>query len=261
MKVLNFALRLLFIAFIAAFLISFFNKGRLVEISNLDDSVKVDPVQTTATRPHKIEFSSDSNDYVATPLYDYKISGIVVSKHDYGAGAGSLSKPIRYDLCMVWGRNVTDKTYLSPDISFSQDDRFCNYNYSKPVDFDIRQISNNHLVTTNEDILKVIETIENGDEVVITGMLVDLFASPRATDVSTRSWSSSTNRDDTGAGACEVIYVESIEILASAHAFDKNLNQYSIWGILAVLAIFAIEIIAVVVFVKPKSKDAGGFIQ
>ncbi|MFZ2125872.1 MAG: hypothetical protein WA087_04125 [Candidatus Saccharimonadales bacterium] len=261
MKALNLALRLLFIAFITAFLISFFNKGRLVEISNLDDSVKVDPAQTSATRPHKIEFSVDGNDYVVTPLYDYKISGIVVSKHDYGADTGSLSKPIRYDLCMVWGRNVTDKTYLSPDISFSQGDRFCNYNYSKPVDFDVTQISNNHLVTTNDDILKVIETIENGDEVVIKGMLIDLFVSPKAADVSTRSWASSTNREDTGAGACEVIYIESIEILASVHAFDKNINQYSMWGLFAVLAIFAIEIIAVVVFIKPKTKDAGGFIQ
>lgn len=261
MKTLNFALRLLLLGFVVAFLVSFFNRGRLVEIGKLDDSVKVDPSQTNATRPLKFEFSVDNNDYVATPLYDYKISGIVVSKHDYGGDEGSLSKPIRYDLCMVWGSNVTDKTYLSPDISFSQDNRFCNYHYSKPVDFNIRQISNNHLVTTDEAVLKVIESIETGDEVMITGMLINLFASPRATDASNRSWSSSTNRDDTGAGACEVIYVESIDILAAAHNFDKNLNQYSIWGAIAVLAIFVIEIIAVVIFVKPKVKDAGGFIQ
>jgi hypothetical protein len=162
---------------------------------------------------------------------------------------------------MVWGSNVTDKTYLSPDISFSQDNRFCNYHYSKPVDFNIKQISNNHLVTTDESVLKVIESIENGDEVMITGMLVNLFATPLATDASTRSWNSSTNREDTGAGACEVIYVESIDVLAAAHNFDKNLNQYSLWGILTVLAIFILEIIAVVVFIKPKTKDAGGFIQ
>jgi len=264
MKRVNLFLRLLLIVFVIVFGVSFFTKNRLVQINDIHAATFKDPIQTAITKSPTINFKSGDYQYITSPLFDYKITGVVVSKHDYNPSDDNIEKPIRYDLCIVWGQNVKDKIYLSSKLSFSQGNRFCNYNYSEPVSFDTNQISNNHLVTINDVILDRIKSINTGDEVTVSGKLINMTASGNYNDDTAphgMSWSTSTIRTDTGAGACEVILVDSVDVLTSVHETDSTVNMYSLLAIAGVMAIFVLELIAAFFYIKPKTKSPGGFIH
>jgi hypothetical protein len=66
--------------------------------------------------------------------------------------------------------------------------------------------ANMHMIPANEDIAKQLTMIDEGDLVTLTGKLVNVSA-----DDGWR-WNSSLTRSDTGQGACELIYVESLSI-------------------------------------------------
>lgn len=253
-------LKYLLIVLIIAYAVTFYYRDKLVSISsNIHPATLKDPVQTPAKITAKIIFPYNQYSYVVNPIYDYKITGVVVSKFDYDPAENDPEKVIRYDLCMAWGKNVSDNIYLSPNISFSQNQRFCNYKYSQDIGFNTNQLSNNHLVTTNEYILEKLKTISNGDEISITGQLINMTASGTGNDNSglkSLNWSSSTNRTDTGARACEVIYVESIDILTSAHEQGNQINTYSMYAIGAIFALFFLRLSFIVLFLKPNKNIA-----
>ena len=46
---------------------------------------------------------------------------------------------------------------------------------------------------------------------------------------------SSVKRTDASGGACEIIYVEEIEIIKRGNAISRLLNQISFWGIIVVI--------------------------
>ncbi|NCQ54399.1 hypothetical protein COV88_03670 [Candidatus Saccharibacteria bacterium CG11_big_fil_rev_8_21_14_0_20_41_19] len=248
-------LKLVLIVSIIAFAVTFYYKDKLVSISSdVHPATLKDPVQTPLKSSYKITFPYNQYSYVVNPLYDYKITGVVVSKFDYDPAENDAEKVIRYDLCMAWGKNVSDSVYLSPNISFSQNQRFCNYKYSQDIGFNANQMSNNHLVTTNESILEKLKTISNGDEISITGQLINMTASGTGNDNSglkSLTWNSSTTRTDTGAGACEVIYVESIDILTSAHEQGNQINTYAMYAIGAIFALLFLKLSFIVLFLKP----------
>ena len=65
-------------------------------------------------------------------------------------------------------------------------------------------ISNNHLITNDEKILSLIGEIEEGDFIRIKGYLVNVYGDKF-------KLMTSTSRNDTMDGACEVILVEDIK--------------------------------------------------
>src|SRR5690606_31174924 len=70
-------------------------------------------------------------------------------------------------------------------------------------------MSNNHLISDDADIRERLRDVRIGDQVRIRGQLAsyESSAGKRGTSIT---------RDDTGDGACETIYVEEFEIIASA---------------------------------------------
>jgi hypothetical protein len=54
-------------------------------------------------------------------------------------------------------------------------------------------------------------------------------------DSAAMTWNTSTTRTDTGAGACEVIYVEQVEMLQPANVLSRNLFRASLAGLGLVL--------------------------
>ena len=73
-----------------------------------------------------------------------------------------------------------------------------------------KYISNNHIIPSNKKIAKALKYIKKGDFIELEGYLVD--ANIDFWQI-THYWESSTTRNDTGDGACEVIYVTSIKWL------------------------------------------------
>jgi hypothetical protein len=126
-------------------------------------------------------------------------------------------------------------------VHFSQDGRWCWVNWSGNVNFNLQELSNNHLLINQRDLLGKLKSIARGDQVKIKGKLVNVKAKPSgSTESSEITWNSSTSREDSGAGACEVIYVEQIDILKKANVISRILFKLSFYGLLlmVLLSIF-----------------------
>ncbi len=65
-----------------------------------------------------------------------------------------------------------------------------------------------HLIPANESVKSTIKKIRQGDLVEISGSLVNVISNN-----GDWRWSSSLTRNDTGNGACELIWVKSLRIV------------------------------------------------
>ena len=90
--------------------------------------------------------------------------------------------------------------------------------------FDMNQLSNNHLLSDDDDIRSRVRKIRIGDQIRVRGYLTS-YESPGGLR------GTSTTRTDTGDGACETIYVERFEILKAATSYWR----LSMWASLAAL--------------------------
>jgi hypothetical protein len=73
------------------------------------------------------------------------------------------------------------------------------------------QIANCHLVPADSSVRRQVKRIHAGDHIRVKGYLVDIYGVKDNGQYFT--WTSSTTREDTGDGACELIYVTSVEWL------------------------------------------------
>jgi len=146
------------------------------------------------------------NGYQLTALASFEISARVLGAEHYRADREAQIAPV--DLALGWGR-MSDTEVLSR-IRISQSGRFYFWNTD---DFPIprREIemysANMHMIPADDRIEAVLKSVRKGQLVTVRGYLVEA----RATDG--WSWRSSLTRTDTGAGACELIWVESMKIL------------------------------------------------
>lgn len=173
-----------------------------------------EPVQEPATG-----FSNfDLMGYDTTVLYKYTydIEGLVVHTKDYISLKFDDTLSPR-DFAIAWG-NVAA---LNKDIDFhwSQTNRFAYCRVDSATDMGRiggdkaldRQLSNNHIISANDDVKRKIWLVKRGDHIRMKGYLVTVTAKNDKGE--SFYWNSSTSRTDTGDGACEVIYVTDIEWL------------------------------------------------
>lgn len=143
--------------------------------------------------------------YTMTPLARFEIKAKVLSKENYRSGRESDLSPL--DLALGWGR-MSDEDVLK-SISISQGGRWYKWQSEKFL-IPRREIetssANMHMIPKDEDVTSSLEDIREGEIVRIRGNLVRVDAKDGW------RWISSMSRDDTGSGACEIIFVESIEI-------------------------------------------------
>lgn len=145
-------------------------------------------------------------DTVLTTRAHFALTARVLSRenyHDADAGLAPL------DLALGWGP-MSDSSVLK-DIRISQSGRF----YWWHVDaFPIprREIethsANMHLIPADDDVRGALDRIRPGQLVHLEGFLVD------ASRADGWRWRTSMRRDDTGGGACELVYVERAERVA-----------------------------------------------
>ncbi len=143
-------------------------------------------------------------DYVITPLAMFDLEARVLGIKKYRFDRQADLSP--YDVALGWGR-MSDETVLNA-LSITQSNRFY-YWWGKrfPISGQAIAVSsaNMHLIPANQDITKQLRRVRKGHVVSIKGFLV------RA-DVGNWHWISSMTRQDTGAGACELIWVQNFAI-------------------------------------------------
>ncbi len=210
----------------------------------VDPSLAREPAQNATTLAPFTE-ERQGRSYEITPRFHYKISGLVVESHD-SFSIGDISHLAAKDflntadLCLVWGANAASSVLRK--LSFRHGDWTCYVSSSDRESwskFHMNQLSNNHLLPATDEIARAIATTHITDQVEIEGELVDY-----KNGGFTRH--TSITRDDTGNGACEIIYVTSYRVIESS-----NERWFKIRNVGLGAALLAALSISVALFVLP----------
>ena len=168
-----------------------------------------EPQQAALTSPEVMSVKFHGKSYLVEKLHCYEITGEVLSLETYNVAFKSEFFDV--DLGLIWGPRLAE---LKRKYSFNQGARWLFWSSDDPVPDEERRyitshISNNHLIPAggSRNLFKAIRWPSCGDKVRIKGCLVTI-KNPSGDVLA----ASSTSRDDTGAGACEVILVDEIQI-------------------------------------------------
>lgn len=147
------------------------------------------------------------DDFTLTVRARLEIEARVLGSRRYYLGRGSSLSPL--DLALGWGP-MSDSNVLR-HLDISQGGRWYHFRYGpeSPVDGDQLSLnsSNMHMIPAGSFQEKQLKSLRVGEIVKIRGLLVDVDTP------SGWSWRTSLSRDDTGAGACEIVYVESVDLV------------------------------------------------
>lgn len=168
--------------------------------------VSVTPVQRDLRAPDSFLF----DDFTMTRRAEFDIQARVLSRETYFWGTESDLAPV--DLALGWGR-MSDQSVLD-QINIRQSGRWYFTRYALPPPIPeqeiIRTSANMHMIPANGSVERALKRLRRGDVVRITGFLVDVDHD------SGWKWRTSLTREDTGQGACEIIYVEDVQRLTEA---------------------------------------------
>ncbi len=220
-------IRALFFVSLALFLAALWFGEALPEPRAVREELLAEPVQ----RPREVapfDTRVGGVDYRVKPRFTYDLHGVVVSRHDAAAWWDYIHKEWNdnlnvVDLCVVWGDNLKRDAYRS--VSYSHDQWTCWFSTNSAevmAGFDTTEISNNHMITDDPKMAAALRSARVGDQVHFRGYLADYGVLKNGTTASQRV--SSTVREDTGNGACEVVYVESFEILKEGGGYWRKLK-------------------------------------
>lgn len=158
-----------------------------------------DPIQTEGDR-----FDIKFNDFTLTPLASYEIEARVLSREDYSFGVTAQLSPT--DLAVGWGP-MSDEAVLNK-IEITQSQRFFYWHVNA---FPIPQqeiethAANMHIIPASDSISLQLKKVRVGQIVRMKGQLIEARKSDGW------NWRSSLSREDTGNGACELMYVTEFE--------------------------------------------------
>lgn len=178
---------------------------RAAETVSLGPGVKVPaaPEQSAIRGGETFEF----NDYLITPLADFSLEAKVLSREDYFLDRESELAPT--DLALGW-QQMSDETVLS-QIDISQSGRWYHWRVKEfpiPRRAIETQSANMHMVPADEQVAVMLDMVKPGQLIRLQGQLI------RAESYDGWHWQSSLTREDTGASACELVYVTSLDILS-----------------------------------------------
>jgi hypothetical protein len=140
---------------------------------------------------------------VPQALFD--VTGVVLGKKRYLPWGDYHMAP--WDLGIGWS-DMSDPTLLA-DVSFWQRNRFMHFRYGAGASVNKYRIipnsANIHIIPANDEVKRKMSEVRKGNVVRLTGFLVNV------TDGDT-TLKPSLERGDTGAGACEILYVQAIDL-------------------------------------------------
>ena len=142
---------------------------------------------------------------VIKPLATFSLSARVLGREDYHWDREAELVPT--DLALGWGR-MSDSAVLDR-IEISQSARFYFWRVRQfpiPEREIIESSANMHLIAADDAVRRAIARTRVGDIVTFGGFLVE------ADWPDGRKWVSSLTRSDSGAGACELVWVENFSV-------------------------------------------------
>jgi hypothetical protein len=144
--------------------------------------------------------------YQIEALARYSIEARVLHAERYRFDRNADLAPV--DLALGWGA-MSDSAILEK-ISISQGQRFYEVNTNSNTPISMRDIglqsANVHMVPANEEVDHILKEARPGNIVKLSGYLIEARGPDGA------HLRSSLTREDTGPGACEVMWVERVDL-------------------------------------------------
>ncbi len=162
---------------------------------------EIAPNEPVQTNTHTADFRL--NDFTLIPLANYEIEARVLSKEDYSVGIEAELSPT--DLVVGWGV-MSDEVVLNK-VDFSQGNRFFFWHVDEfPIPQHEIEIhaANMHIIPANDTVKRQLNKVRAGQIVNIKGQLIEAKRSDGW------HWRSSLTREDTGSGACELMYATEL---------------------------------------------------
>jgi hypothetical protein len=160
-----------------------------------------DPLQSETDRA-PFEIASRKGGVTLAPRATYEISAVVESTERYWFDPPAVVSPL--DVALAWGEIPTPA--YRDRLSISQSWRFVFWRSDDPAldtGYVIAHAANTHTIPANPNVRRALLALDRGDEVRLSGLLVDV-AAPGFT------WGTSLVRTDHGDQGCEILYVESV---------------------------------------------------
>jgi hypothetical protein len=143
-------------------------------------------------------------DYVLTRRARFQITARVLGTERYHLGREAELSPL--DLALGWG--VMSDSALLDQLKISQSGRWYHWRYTNALPVPDAQViassSNMHMIPARKSVERALKKLRVGDIVTLQGYLVDVD------HPSGWRWRTSMSRTDSGNGACEIVYVESV---------------------------------------------------
>lgn len=161
------------------------------------------PLQSPASArmpPFRLEKST------VTPLAGFSLQATVLSRENYSFGREADYSPT--DLALGWG--PMKDPILADKLNISQGNRWFRYGWGAdgppiPLPQIIRHSANMHMVPGDRTVAEALARVRAGQTVRLSGWLVRIDGDDGW------HWQSSLTRDDSGAGACELVYICSLD--------------------------------------------------
>jgi hypothetical protein len=143
--------------------------------------------------------------YQITPLESFSLEARVLGRERYRFDRAADLSPV--DLALGWGP-MSDQAVLER-IDISQSGRFYFWHVDQfPIPrHEIETNSANmHMIPATREVERQLLNLRPGQLVTLNGYLVEVHAADGW------RWRSSLTREDTGAGACELVWVEKLDV-------------------------------------------------
>jgi len=163
-----------------------------------------EPVQEESAREPFSE-TRGRRTFRITPRAAYDVAARIGATERYRAGASGSLLP--WDFVLTWG--AVTKAPAWGHISFTQTGRFYMWSTrdeSLDLGYVASHTANTHLIPASGRVASALARVRRGDVVRLEGDLVDVDGPDGFV------WKTSLTRTDTGAGACETLYVRAVTI-------------------------------------------------
>ena len=140
------------------------------------------------------------------PLAGFGLDARALATERYRSNAGAALAPL--DVAFAWGR-ASDQAVIDR-LDVRQGARFYTWSYAgapplAPAEL-VRSSANMHLIPADAAVERTLLAIRPGQRVRLAGLLVE------AEGADGFRWRSSLTREDSGNGACELVWVERVEL-------------------------------------------------
>ena len=172
-------------------------------------AVEHDPGVLVSSSPLQSEAISHTpfihKGFQVTPLAAFELEARILGTERYTLGRESELSPI--DLALGWGA-MSDSAVLD-QITIRQSGRFYHWSAKQlpiPRTTIISHSANMHMVPADAEVEQQLKALRRGDIVRLEGKLI------RADAADGWRWVSSMTRDDSGNGACELVWVKAVTL-------------------------------------------------